>query len=156
MYTENYSLNRVVQKRLLPMIKSARRKAAYICIEEAAKRVRRRGNATFSGLLYRRDRIKEVKEPSVPCGVSFPLFFPLLEIKEAVGDRTRRQPRRECVSVSAVCSYLSLSQILRICQLPPQREPLGQREEVLLGCACRVAGNIGVRLHLKYRAFTCG
>ena len=37
----------------------------------------------------------------VPCGVSFPLFFPLVERKEAVGDRTRSQYGGECVSVSA-------------------------------------------------------
>jgi hypothetical protein len=38
---------------------------------------------------------KEVKEPLVPCGVSFPLFFPLVERKEVVEDRTRRQHSRE-------------------------------------------------------------
>ena len=46
-------------------------------------------------------RAQEVKEPTVPCGVSFPLFFPLVERKEVVEDRTRWQLRRECVSVSA-------------------------------------------------------
>ena len=76
--------------------------------------------------------VKEVKEPSVPCGVSFPPFFPLLERKAAVGDRTRQQPRRECVSVSGVqMLFLSLSQNLRFCQLPHQREPLrgGEMQE---------------------------
>ena len=71
---------------------------------------------------------KEVKEPLVPCDVSFPLFplcpknasacamgfwdrahtcersesdFPLVERKEVVEDRTRSQHGREFVSVSA-------------------------------------------------------
>jgi len=48
---------------------------------------------------------KEVKEPSVPCGVSFPLFFPLVERKEAVGD--------------IVFLTRSLLQLL-FCQYPPK------------------------------------
>ncbi|MBP3494553.1 MAG: hypothetical protein J6J83_08140 [Oscillospiraceae bacterium] len=58
-----------------------------------------------------RSRAKEVKEPSVPCGVSFPLFFPLLERKEAAGGRTRHRHSREFVSVSGMLRYLSLSQL---------------------------------------------
>ena len=66
----------------------------------------------------------------VPCGVSFPLFFPLVERKEVVEDRTRLQPRREYVSVSGVqLTVLSLSQNLRFCQLPHQREPLESDED---------------------------
>ncbi len=52
-------------------------------------------------LLAEEYRPKEVKEPLVPCGVSFPLFFPLVERKEAVGDRTGRRQSRESVSASA-------------------------------------------------------
>ncbi len=58
------------------------------------------GNSTFSSLRKKQDRVKEVKEPMVPCGVSFPLFFPLLERKEAVGDRTSHRHSRERVSAS--------------------------------------------------------
>jgi hypothetical protein len=96
--------------------------------------------------------MKEVKEPSVPCGVSFPLFFPLLERKEAVGDRTSLRHSREYVSVSGVqMLFLSLSQNLQFCQFPHQREPLWggerqkqvvlhpEREEVPLGYVSRVA-----------------
>ena len=43
---------------------------------------------------------KGVKGPLVPCGVSFPLFFPLVERKEVVEDRTRWRHGREFVSVS--------------------------------------------------------
>ena len=102
----------------------------------------------------------------VPCGVSFPLFFPLLERKEAVGDRTSHRRGRECVSVSGVrMLFLSLSQNLRFCQLPHQREPWrgGERQKTTrftsperaargctLGYGGRAVGSVGLCPHMKY------
>ena len=40
-------------------------------------------------------RAQEVKEPTVPCGVSFPLFFPLVERKEVAEGRTRQRHGRD-------------------------------------------------------------
>ena len=69
--------------------------------------------AWLQGLLFSKPKPRKgVKGPWVPCGVSFPSFFPLVERKRAVGDRTRHQHSRECVSVSAEDN-------------PPASHPLG-------------------------------
>ena len=49
-------------------------------------------------------RPKGVKGPWVPCGVSFPSFFPLVERKMACGARTRLRHSGESVSASGVNS----------------------------------------------------
>ena len=45
--------------------------------------------AKYSVILQYAARAREVKEPVVPCGVSFPSFFPLMERNWAVGDNPR-------------------------------------------------------------------
>ena len=61
---------------------------------------------------HNQSRAKGVKGPWVPCGVSLVTFFPLVERKLPVGDRTRSQHGRESVSVSAEDN-------------PPASHPLG-------------------------------
>jgi len=55
-------------------------------------KTRATGDGFLAGGTHAKERSDTlVKEPLVPCGVSFPLFFPLVERKEAVGDWTRFQ-----------------------------------------------------------------
>ena len=74
-------------------------------------------------------RAKEVKGPWVPCGVSLVTFFPLVERKLPVGDRTRLRHSREFVSGSAVRQSLSHG-LHRDRVGSPLRPPIGCRNGV--------------------------